>query len=199
MRTILFLAPMACLAADDAAAIMAKVAANMESGDASRRQYLYQQTIRSRMLRTNGQTAREERREYNVIPDEKLTRKELARFEGKYQRGKEMIPYDKPDFRHKGADVDGEIISDLNEDLVNDTKSKDGISHDLFPLRAKDLPGYKFTLNETAAFKGRATHKIAFEPVKRSNCINIGGEDDCPNKQWQGGTAAGSHSDPTDI
>ena len=186
MRAILFLAPLAAWAADDADAIMAKVAANMELASEARRQYVYQQTIRSRMLRTSGQTAREEKREYNVIPAAAETKKDLSRFEGKYQRGKEMIPYDKPGFRYKGTDLDGDLISGLTEELVNDKKSKDGISHELFPLRTKDLPGYKFTLTETADVKGRSTHKIAFEPKHRQMCVSIGGDDECATKQWKG-------------
>ena len=37
---------------------MAKVAANMERAAAERRQFVYQQTVRSRFIRTNGKVAR---------------------------------------------------------------------------------------------------------------------------------------------
>jgi hypothetical protein len=44
--------------AEDAAAIMAKVAANVEGAVEGRKQYVYQQTVRASLVRTNGQLAR---------------------------------------------------------------------------------------------------------------------------------------------
>jgi ribosomal protein S19 len=47
---------------------MAGVAPNMERSTDARRQYIYEQTVRASLIRTNGQLARREKRAYSVIP-----------------------------------------------------------------------------------------------------------------------------------
>ena len=119
-------------AQDDAAAIMAKVAANVEKSADARKQYVYHQKIQSKLVRTNGQTARREMREDSVLPGEKGTEKKLDSFTGEYRKGKAMVAYSKPGFKYKDNDIDGELISDLTEGLVDDKESRDGIPHSLF-------------------------------------------------------------------
>ena len=172
----------------DPAAIMSRVAANMESATEARRQYVYQQKVKARLLRTNGQVARQEDHVYTVIPTEGSTNKELSSFAGEYHKSKkEIIKYDKPGFDKGGMDIDGGIIEDLVKDLVNDKKSRDGIPHSLFPLESKELDQYKFKLLETTQHQGRPAHRIAFEPAgKIGTCVSIGGGDDCPHKAWKG-------------
>lgn len=167
--------------------IITKTAANVESAAESRRQYVYQQKVRSRLLRTGGKVARQETRLYDVIPGPESTEKKLVRLDGEVHKGKEIVKYSDPKFRSKGMDLDGEITEDLTNDLVNDAKARDGIPKNLFPLRAADLPYYNFRLLETKDYKGRLTHQIAFEPLKKPNCIEIGGgdTDDC-HGQWKG-------------
>lgn len=98
----------------DAAAIMARVASNMESASEARRQYVYQQKVKARLLRTNGQVARQEDHVYTAIPTEDRTNKELVSFAGEYHKSKkEIIKYDKPGFEKGGMDIDGGIIEDL--------------------------------------------------------------------------------------
>ena len=172
----------------DAAAIMARVASNMESASEARRQYVYQQKVKARLLRTNGQVARQEDHVYTAIPTEDRTNKELVSFAGEYHKSKkEIIKYDKPGFEKGGMDIDGGIIEDLVKELVNDKKSHDGIPHSLFPLESKDPDQYKFKLLETIRHQGRRAHRIAFEPAgKVGACVTIGGDDDCPHRPWKG-------------
>jgi hypothetical protein len=174
-------------AADDAAAIMAKVAANVENAAEARRQYVYHQQVRSSLVRTNGVVARREKREYSVIPGEKSTEKKLVAFEGQYRKGKELIPYTEPGYQYKGVDIDGELIDDLTKSLVDEKDSKDGIPKSLFPLSSKDLYRYRFTMRGEGEQQGRHIYKIGFEPQKKELCIQVGGdhEGDC-DSAWKG-------------
>lgn len=165
--------------------IVTKTAANVESATDARRQYVYQQKVRSRLLRTGGQVARQETRLYDVVPGAESTEKKLVNVEGEVHKGKEVVKYSDPEFRSKRMDLDGEIIDDLTGDLVNDSKSRDGIPKNLFPLGTADLPYYSFRLVETKDYKGRLTHHIAFEPLTKPKCIEIGGDGDCRG-QWKG-------------
>lgn len=176
-------------ASPDAAEIMARMAANMESAMDARRQYVYQQSVRARLLKTNGDRAREERREYTATPGPERTEKKLESLAGEYWKSKkEVIRYDQPGFKKDGLDLDGEIMEDLIEDLVNSKKSRDGIPHAMFPLRSPDLSRYKFAYVAAAEVQGRAAHRIAFEPaVTNSRCLNLGDEDEgeCATS-WKG-------------
>jgi len=142
---------------------MAKVAANLEHGSEVRKSFVYTQKIHTRLLRTNSKLAREERREYTVTPDGASSERKLVHFEGQYEKGKKMLPYTDPDFRHKGMDIDGELIEELADELVADKDSKDGIDMDLFPFLPKDIPHYSFKLLKTETYRNREVHRIAFE------------------------------------
>lgn len=168
--------------------IMTQVVANVEKASEARRQYVYRQKVRSSLVRASGEVARREFRDYAVTPGESRSEKKLTAFKGEYRKGKEMIGYDKPGFTYKGMDIDGELIKDLTDDLVNDEKTRDGIATSLFPISTKDLGRYSYSLAGTAEYHGRTVRKIAFEPLRRSACFNIGGEDDCETASWRGET-----------
>lgn len=161
-----------------AAEIMAKVAANVESATEERTHYIYHQSVRSSLVRGNGKIARREKREYSAIPAPKATEKHLDSFTGEYRSGKQMVAYSEPRFKYKGVDLDGDLITDLTEGLVNDKDTRDGIPHQLFPFSSKDLPKYTFTLESEPQEHGRRMYQIAFEPLNKTNCVHIGGDED---------------------
>ena len=70
-------------AGEDAAAIMAKMAANMEKSAESRRQYVYQQVVKGSMIRGDGKLSRKESREYAVPPQATRTEKKRLSLKGK--------------------------------------------------------------------------------------------------------------------
>lgn len=163
----------------DPGEIMEKMAARMEAALDARRQYVYRQSVRARILKTNGQRAREEKREYTATPGPERTEKHLDSLAGEYHKSKkEIIRYDQPGFKKEGLDIDGEVMEDLVKSLVDSRKSRDGIPHSAFPLRTKDLPGYKFTYLAAAEVQGRPVHRIGFEPRKKENCLVLGDDDD---------------------
>lgn len=187
MRTLLLLLTgTIAFADDDAAAIMTKVAANVEKSTDARRQYVYKQSIISNLVRSNGQIARKEKREYQVFPTETGSEKKLVSLQGQLRRGKQSTNYTETGFKDKDLDIDGDLIRDLIHDLVNNKKSRDGIPPSLFPLRTKDLPAYRFTGNGEVTYQGRRTFRILFEPVLKTHCISTGGDDDCDRPWWKG-------------
>lgn len=183
-----FIIQAAVAAADDnPAAIMAKAAANVEKAVDSRRQFVYRQFIVSSLVRSNGKIARKENREYEVFPTESSTEKKLVSLRGEVRRGKKITPYTEVGFKDKSFDIDGDLIRELTDELVDAKDSRDGIPPSLFPLRAADLPGYRFTLLEEVEYQGRRTYKVRFEPAMKRTCINIGGDDDeCDGPSWKG-------------
>ena len=94
MRTLLLLLTGTIAFADDnAAAIMTKVAANVEKSTDARRQYVYKQSIISNLVRSNGKIARKENREYQVFPTETGSEKKLVLLQGQLRRGKQSTNY----------------------------------------------------------------------------------------------------------
>src|SRR5262249_27788028 len=87
---------------------------------------------------------------------------------------------------YKGEDLDGELISELTDELIDDKDSRDGISESLFPLRSADLPMYRFTLKGRTNYNGRPAYQIAFDPVKRDFCLDADDKSDCPHQPWKG-------------
>jgi hypothetical protein len=184
-----------CLAAspmlaEDATAIMVQVAANVEQAVDARRQYVYQQTVRASLARTNGQFARREKRQYLVIPSATGSEKKLVSFQGEYRKGKQSVPYQEPVKDNQGAGIDAELLQDLTEELINAKDARDGMPHNLFPLRSVDLPAYAFTMKGELQHQGRRTYRIAFEPAKKAkeDCVHAGKDEDndCVNTPWMG-------------
>ena len=171
----------------DALAIMNKVASNTTEATEARRQYVYKQKVRASLVRTNGPIRRKETREYTVVPQQTTTEKTLVSFSGEYRNGKQMVPYTQPGVKDKGDQGDRELIQDLVEGLVNAKNSRDGIPHQLFPLRSEELGYYKFSLRGEAEVRGRHTYNIAFEPAELKDlCIHVGEDEENPCHQWKG-------------
>jgi len=148
----------------DVAGIMARVAANQQSALDARQNYVYRQEQVIRMRRAGGKVAREQRAEYVVTPGKEGVNKELAKFEGKYQSKGKYVTYDDPKLKYKGLDLDGDLIQDMAQDMMNDGKSRDGIGHDLFPLTADEQKKYDFRLVGSEVYRGSPVYRVAFDP-----------------------------------
>ena len=165
--SILFLAALCArtaAAADSPTAdsIMSRVAANQDSSEKLRSQYIYQQHIQIIARKTNGKVLREETADYNVIPKPDHTERTLQQLTGRYwHKGKYEAfsgePVPEPD------STDGELVHEFRDDLIND-KSKDGLARDLFPLTTEEQKQYKFRLLGQEPFEGRPSYHIAFTP-----------------------------------
>lgn len=162
--TLVFLTALPCLAQPTVEQILAKVAENQERASDARKTVVYRQDTFVRLLRTNGKMSREEKRQYTVTPNAKGSDKKLDHFEGRYVRGGKTLTYDKPDFQYKDTDIDGDLIEDLTDDMINDKESRDGIGKDLFPLTSDEQRYYSFKLAGTRAIHGVEAYRITFEP-----------------------------------
>jgi opacity protein-like surface antigen len=158
------LAAAAAAQAPDVQTIMDRVGRNQAQAVAQRQEFTFHQRQLLRLIRGNGKLAREENREYDVAPNDHGARKELVRFEGKYEYKGKYVTYDRPGYRYKDMDVDGELIRDLSEEMTNDKRSRDGIGADLFPLTTEEQRKYNFKLLAAEQYRGREVYRIHFEP-----------------------------------
>jgi hypothetical protein len=158
------------LALDDAATLdlMRRVAENVEKPNPLRREFVYTQKTHARLLRTNSKVAREERREYHVLPKEDGVEHKLVAFQGFYEKDKKLHPYDDPEFRQKKLDLDGELIEDFIDDHTADAGSRDGIKLDYFPIRSKDLAFYNFEFAGEQTIEGRRAARVRFGPKSKN-------------------------------
>lgn len=148
--------------------IMVRVAENQDRAQEMRAFMVYNQNLLIRMKRGNGKLAREEIRDFTVIPTATGLKKDLTHFAGKYENKGKWVEYGKPGFEYKSIDIDGDLLNDLANDLTNDRKSRDGISADLFPLTRKQQEKYLFTLEGREHYGDHDVFRITFKPKKAS-------------------------------
>ena len=166
--------------APDIDQIMTRVALNQAKSQDSRQEWVFNQKQLLRMIRANGKPAREERREYLIIPKRRHIQKQLTKFEGKYtDRGKE-VAYDHPNYQYKGLDIDGQLLDEMSNDMTDDKKSADGIARDLFPLTYHEQLKYNFRLKGGEDYRGRQVYRVAFEPKPHEHA------DDEDSFLWKG-------------
>lgn len=156
--------------------IMARVAENQAHAQEMRRAFVYNQKVLARFHRANGKLAREEKLEYLVTPTPTGVEKKLTHCEGKYERGGKFISYDVPGKQYKDLDIDGNLIRDMVDDMTGDSKSKDGIARDLFPLTAQEQEKYVFTLEGKDVYRGRDIYRIRFQPKPHTEDADWKGE-----------------------
>jgi hypothetical protein len=177
-------APLTAQQPREASAIVAQMATHMDAALEARRQYVYHQHVRSNLSQSDGQEICRESRDYTVVPQEKSTDKALVSFSGECRQGKRMVPYAQPSATSPGLkdratnknDNSGrESIAGFIDDLANDSKSPDGIAHQLFPLTTEEIRYYQFTLKGEATVKGRRAFDLTFVPIEATGlCFQIG-------------------------
>jgi hypothetical protein len=146
--------------------IMSRVGRNQATAQDLRKNFTYHQKQLLRMNRGNHKLAREERREYDVTPAVRGIKKELTRFDAQYEYKGKAVIYDRPGYRYKDVDIDGELINEMSENMTNDRNSRDGLDHDLFPLTYHQQLKYNFKLEGTQTYRGREVYRVSFEPKR---------------------------------
>jgi hypothetical protein len=154
-------------AAPNAEAIMLKLAANQDRAEKLRNQYVYQQHIRVVTRRTNGKLAREEITDYLVAPTPDGSNKELKHINGLYWRKHGYIDFHEEPVPDEDT-LDGAIVESFRHDLLN-SKSKDGLETDLFPLTSEHEQKYDFELLGEQVVHDRGVYRIGFRPKDRKN------------------------------
>ncbi|MCP5111079.1 MAG: hypothetical protein GY953_09610 [bacterium] len=150
-----------------AADIMQKVAANQERSQQMRSAFVYNQSVLIRFHRSNGNFCREEVSYFTVSPSPTGTTKTRTYFRGYYARKGELYKYDEPSHNYKEVDIDGELISELADELTSDDDTRDGIASNLFPLTAAEQERYRFRLEGTEKYLGREVYRLTFRPDKK--------------------------------
>jgi hypothetical protein len=146
---------------------MARVAENQDRAVEMRTAFVYHQNVLVRVNRSNGKLAREEYSEYTVTPTPQGTEKKRTLFRGKYADHGKTVDFDHPGFEHKKIDFDAGFVSSIEDSLLNDKRSRDGIAHDFFPLTSKEQRKYNFKLEGTEDYRGTPVYRITFAPKKK--------------------------------
>jgi hypothetical protein len=157
---------------------MARVAANQDVADAARKHFVY--TQHARVQSRKGKTIRcEETTDYRITPTATGSDQTLLKLDGRVLHKGAYIPYTTlngpagiASSNSETADpkkVDDDMSTDL--DLVENTRknlvtsrSKDGISANLFPLTSKNQSKMIFTLRGRELKNARQTFHISFKP-----------------------------------
>ena len=151
MKILLLAVTLGCAWAQppDVSQIMSRVALNQAKSQDLRKSYVYHQKQLLRLVRGSGKVAREEHREYVITPQDRGVKKDLAHFDGKYEKHGKYVAYDRPGYEYKDMDIDGGLIDSMSKDMTDDHNSRDGISSNLFPLTYHQQLKYNFKLVRT--------------------------------------------------
>lgn len=143
--------------------IMQRVAANQDQASELRRQYVYKQHIHVASRKTNGKLMREETADYDVFPTADGSNKKLNQLLGKFWNKNQYTTYSGEPVPNDDG-VDGDLVSDFRDDLVNEKRSKDGLAMNLFPLATKEQAKYVFKLLPDQTMNGRDVYRVRFDP-----------------------------------
>lgn len=168
--------------------IMARVAENQDRAEALRSSYVYHQDVLVRMNHNNGKLAHEHHSIYIVTPTDHGIQKTRTYFLGKYVQHGKMVEYHNPEVKpqdHISVEIDGEVCSDLANDLSDDKKTKDGIGKDLFPLTADEQKHYTFRLAGAEDYRGEPVYRVLFEPKPNQEDNDWAGEALVDQKEFQ--------------
>ncbi len=167
------------LKADD---IMARVAANQDRSEALRKEYVYKQHIHIATHKPKTRMMREETADYDVVPLENGTQKQLKLLTGRYWNKDKYVDIQGEPVLEAGSTnvdlihnlrnhepvpeasrTDAALIHNLRNNLLNDN-SKDSLARDLFPLTSEEQKGYEFKLLGQEVEAGRNVYHITFTP-----------------------------------
>lgn len=144
--------------------IMSRVAENQTRSLEARKQWVYEQEVLTRLTRTNGKLAREERKTYFIVPTAKGFEKKLVNIRGKYEHKGVVSEYTEAPKEEREFDIDGDLASGLTEDILSDPDARDGISPGMFPLAEKEQYKYDYKLVGRETYRGRPVIRISFRP-----------------------------------
>ena len=161
-------APDAVAAQDRVSEILEALVANQEKAIAARNAWLFRQRTFVRLLRSNGDLAREQAREFDVRPMPDGIEREQTAFEGKVAIGKEIYPYADPSYRTGDIDLDGEIAESFAEDVLFHKESRDNLSDEFFPISRTMLARHDFRLAGEEIYRERPVYRLTFRPAKKS-------------------------------
>ncbi len=147
----------------EASEIMARVAANQDRAVEQRKNFVYHQTARVRLLKTNGKLLWDETREYDVAPTPKGSESKMTRRFGERRKDGDLHSFGLLG-EVKADGLDSELVEDFHDDLTAQNGGRDGLSPKYFPLTSAEQTGYSFTLEGEESYRGRDVYRLRFEP-----------------------------------
>lgn len=173
-----------------AAAIMARVAANQDRAEADRAHYVYVQHARV-TSRKGSKVMCEEITDSRVAPSDKGSAQKIVKLDGRQLIKGHYVTYTtlpKPGKNHRDGDgktsatddqgdidvelgddsTDRDLVENMRQNLTN-SKSKDGIAANLFPLNSKGQADDDFRLLGRGSMNGRDAYHIEFSPKDKSD------------------------------
>ncbi len=160
------------LVAQDAAGIMARVAANQDRSQAERTHYVYVQ--HARVLSRKGKTVRcEEVTETRVTPTPDGSNRQLLKLDGRLLVKHAYVSYEHLPSQHveeidNDEFMDRDLVENMRENLTQE-KSKDGLNSKLFPLTSKTQGDYDFKLLGSEKMNGRDVFHVTFKPKDKED------------------------------
>jgi hypothetical protein len=165
----------------DAAEIMARVAENQDRAVERRKEFVYHQKARVRLLKTNGKMLWDETREYNVTPTADGAEFQLTRRYGERRKSRDFEPFDLLE-EGETEGLDPELVDSFHDDLTAQGGGRDGLSPNFFPLTTAEQTGYRFTLEGEEKHRGRQVYRIRFEPESNPRLRDL----DNSHRIWKG-------------
>jgi hypothetical protein len=164
-----------------AEAIMARVAANQDSTESARTNYIYVQHARV-ISRKGSKVMCEEITDSRVIPSDKASHQELLTLNGRYLHQGKYLTYTKPmtekhdaaanvsreDSIHPPDDLDIDLVESMRSSLTK-TDTKDGLAANLFPLTTNAQKDKTFTLIGRERRNGRDVFHLTFQPKDKND------------------------------
>ena len=169
-------------ASPGAAEIMARVAENQDRAVEQRKTFVYHETARVRLLKTNGKLLWDETREYDVAPTPTGTEFQLTRRFGQKRKGGKLVSFDLPDKGEEADGLDPEMVESFHDDLTAQNDGRDGLSPNFFPFTSAEQTGYRFTLEGEEKHRGRQVYRLRFEPENDPRLRNLDGR----HRIWKG-------------
>lgn len=171
MKVVLLVVALAAAhaASPDVHQIMARVAENQAKTQDARRDFVYHQKQAVIIRRAGGRVAREEHREYEVVPADRGSQRKLLSVQGRYQRKGEYVLFDQPNGDATGVvtGIDAGLIDGFSEEMTQDHNTRDGIANDQFPLTYHQQWKYHFRFVDEETYRGRRVYRVAFDPLDR--------------------------------
>jgi hypothetical protein len=159
--------------ASAADAIMARVGANQDGSEKLRGRYLCREHIHVATRKLDGKVMREETSDYEIVPTERGTDKQLKTLTGRYwHKGKYEGFNGQPVPQPNSWDAD--YIRDVRR-CLSEEESRCTVAAHLFPLTTGEQNKYEFRIIGQEVLVGRNAYHISFVP-KNKNAFNWSGE-----------------------
>ncbi len=144
--------------------IMARVAENQDRAVEQRREFMYRQTARVRLLQTNRKLRWDETREYDVAPTPDGSESKLVRTFGERRKGRNFVLFDVAGETIDANGLDADLVDSFHEQVAGRNGGRDGFAPDLFPLTTGQQRQYSFRLEAEEEYRGRNVYRLRFEP-----------------------------------